>query len=123
MNDSIKQVVKIEVVIAMLAVLVFVILHKFSSAAGFLIGALWSASNALLTVKLIEIAVLKKAKEKLLLLLLIKFPVLYLLGFLILVYKVFPVLSLLLGAISIFLALGVLSLCRKSKLCSRNCLI
>lgn len=120
MRDYIKEVLKINVIIVLILVLIFVIMQKLSFAAGILVGAFWSIANTLLTVKLIEIAILKKEKRKLLLLLLIKFPVLYLLGFFILIYKMFPVLSLLTGAISVFIAWGVFSLCQKGKKSSMN---
>lgn len=123
MKELIEKVIKINVIIALLMALVFAFMRKFSFSCGILVGSAWSIANALLTIKLIEIAILRKAKNKLLLLLLIKFPVLYLLGFLILIYKVLPIFSLFLGAISILLALGVFSLCQKVKLPSMNCQI
>jgi len=80
---------------------------------GMLTGAAWSLINFLLIVRILKIAILEKSKIKLSTLLLIKFPVLYLLGFLILISRFFPVSSLLLGAILILLVLGVRNICTK----------
>lgn len=121
MRDLINRSVKVNILLVLIAFLVFVILHRFSFAFGLLVGASWSTVNLVLTIKLIEIAILQRDKQKLLLLLLIKFPVLYLLGFLILIYKIFPISSLFLGVFSILLVLGVLSICIRKA--STNCQI
>jgi len=91
--------------------------------AGILVGASWLMANFLFTLNLLEIAILKRPKQKLLLLLLIKFPVLYLLGFLILALKIFPAVSLLLGMSSILLVLGVLNIWSKLTKPKLNCRI
>jgi hypothetical protein len=85
-------------------------------AAGFLTGAAWSIINFLLIINILKIALLRKDKAKLFVMLLLKFPVLYLVGFLILVSRIFPVLSLILGAFLVLLAMGALRLCLKRSL-------
>lgn len=77
-------------------------------ALGFLAGAAWSAVNFLLTINLFKMAILKKSKVRLSLMLLIKFPLLYLLGFLLLTSKKLPVSSLLLGVLPVILVTGVM---------------
>ena len=81
--------------------------------AGFLTGAAWSLINLFLIINILKIAVLKKDKNKLALLLLLKFPGLYLVGYLVLTSRIFPVLSLLSGATVVLVLMGVIKLCRK----------
>lgn len=81
---------------------------------GFLVGLLWSAANFALTKGLLKMAVLKQEKSKLALFLLIKFPVLYLAGALILISRKFPVSSLLAGLTPIFIIILVLKLWKKN---------
>ena len=121
MQELIKRAVKVNIILVLAVALVFAAMRKFSFSAGVLISAAWSMANFLFTINLLEIALLRKPKGKLLLLLLIKFPVLYLLGFLILVFKVFPALSLLLGLSSILLVLGVFNIWPKLNKPNTNC--
>jgi len=79
---------------------------------GILTGAAWGAINFILIINILKISVLKKDKAKIALLLLIKFPVLYLVGFLLLISGIFPVMSLLIGVGVILLIIG-LRLCLK----------
>lgn len=81
---------------------------------GFLTGAAWSLINFLLILEICKIILLGKAKTKLFVILLLKFPVLYLGGFLILISKVFPVISLLSGTALVLLIAGVRRLCQKA---------
>jgi len=74
----------------------------------FLVGAAWSIANILLFIKLLKIAVLKASKAKLTVILLAKFPLLYLAGFLILTLRFFPVEGLLTGMGSIILFAGAI---------------
>ncbi|MFA4989645.1 MAG: hypothetical protein WC576_02615 [Candidatus Omnitrophota bacterium] len=121
MQELIKRAVKINIILVLTAALICAALRKFSFGAGLLVSASWSMANFLFTLNLLEIALLRKPKGRFLLLLLIKFPVLYLLGFLILVFKVFPALSLLLGLSSILLVLGVLNICPRPIKRNTNC--
>ena len=77
---------------------------------GFLTAALWASINFFLTIKLLKVATLKESKKKLYLILAVKFPALYLIGFLILVSKFFPPLSLLAGLVTILAVTGVAGL-------------
>ncbi len=83
--------------------------------AGFLTGAVWSGINFLLIINILKVAMLKKDKAQLTAMLLLKFPVLYLLGFLILISKVFPVSSLLSGAFLVLVVMGAMRLCQKPR--------
>lgn len=80
---------------------------------GFLAGAAWSLINFLLILEIFKIILLRKDKTKLFVMLLLKFPVLYLGGFLLLISRVFPVISLLSGAALVLLVTGTLRLCQK----------
>jgi hypothetical protein len=75
------------------------------------VGGLWSVADLILTFKLMQIAVLKGDKRSLYAILLLKFPVLYSIGILILISKFFPVASLLLGLLPIFIIMGIIRLC------------
>lgn len=80
---------------------------------GFMVGAAWSAANLYFTVNILKISVLKKDQAKLSALLLLKFPVLYLAGFLILISKIFPVDSLLTGLTIVIIIIGIRRLCMR----------
>ena len=81
---------------------------------GFLTGAAWSAVNFWLIIAILKIALLLKDKRRLSLLLLVKFPLLYTLGFFILYSRFFPVYSVLAGASLIFIVIGAVKVCRKA---------
>jgi hypothetical protein len=81
---------------------------------GFLTGAAWSLINFLLILGIFKIILLRKDKSKLFIMLLLKFPVLYLGGFMLLIWRVFPFLSLLSGAALVLLVTGVVRLCQKA---------
>jgi hypothetical protein len=68
--------------------------------AGFLIAGLWSAGNFLLTLSLLRIALLKQDKARLKVFLLLKFPLFYLAGAVILFLRLFPVSGLLAGLLA-----------------------
>ena len=71
------------------------------------VGAAWSIANLIFTINILKISVLKKDPAKLSMLILLKFPVLYLLGFLILSAKIFPVMSLLTGLLIVVMVTGI----------------
>ena len=79
-------------------------------ALGFVIGAAWSMANVIFTINILKISVLKKEPAKLSALILLKFPVLYLIGFLILNSKTFPVESLLTGLTVVIITVGIFKL-------------
>ncbi len=85
----------------------------FRWAVGFLTGVAWAIVNFLLIINILKIALLQKDKGKLFVMLLVKFPVLYLIGFLLVVSRLFPVLSLVTGASLGLVAIGVMRLCLK----------
>lgn len=107
MREKLNKPINISVILVFGLAFIFALKGNLSFSAGILVGASWLMANFLLTINLLEIAVLKRASKKLLLFLLVKFPVLYLLGFLIIARKLFPVASLLTGMSLIILVLGV----------------
>ncbi len=109
MDDSFKKPVKLAVILVLVVAIGFTLMRQWRFALGLLVSVAWSVTNFLLLINILKIAMLHKSKEKLSLILLIKFPLLYLIGFLILTSKFFPVLSLLLGVGSILLAVGVIN--------------
>ena len=121
MRERLNRPVNISVILIFILALGFSVTGRLAYSAGILIGASWLMANFLLTLNLLEIAVLKKPRFKLLLLLLIKFPVLYLSGLLILSLKLFPALSLFLGMTVIMIILGVSSIWPVKPKPSTNC--
>ena len=96
--------------------LVLVIMDKWLWAGGFLIGTIWSMADMVLTFKLLRIAILKENKQQLFAVILLKFPLLYLAGFLIVMWRIFPVWSLLAGLLPIFPVMGAVRLWNKKPL-------
>lgn len=121
MRERLNKPINISVIFIFILALVFAVTGRLVYSAGILIGASWLMANFLLTLNLLEIAILKKPRLKLLLLLLIKFPVLYLSGLLILSLKLFPALSLFLGMTVIMIILGVSSIWPVKPKPSTNC--
>ncbi|MFH0941218.1 MAG: hypothetical protein V1840_05120 [Candidatus Omnitrophota bacterium] len=81
---------------------------------GTMAGALWSIVNFFLTTRVMNVVASEEKRKKYLgFLLLVKFPVLYGLGLLLIVSGIFPVYSLILGLFSIFVALRIVTLCLK----------
>jgi len=109
MDNLVRKSVKLTVLLVLAAVIVLIFTRQWRFASGILVSSVWSATNFLLLIKILEIALLYKKRENLALILLIKFPLLYLIGFLILASKLFPVYSLFAGSGSILLATGVIS--------------
>ena len=107
MREKLNKPINISVILVFSLALILAVMRQLPFSAGILVGASWLMANFLLTINLLEIAVLERTSKKLLLLLLIKFPVLYLLGLLIILRKLFPVASLLTGMSLIILVLGV----------------
>ena len=110
MNDLIKRSARLTAILTITAAAVLISIHKTSWAFGLLIGATWSVINFLLIVGILKISILQKPDARLSAILLLKFPVLYLAGFLILNSRAFPVSSLLAGLVSIVLVMGVYTL-------------
>lgn len=106
MDILIERSTKLTLLIAALIYIILAATKQMPWAGGFFIGACWSVLNFLFTLNILKVALLKADKTKMWLMLLVKFPVLYLLGFIILISRAFPVYSLLLGAGLIFVVIG-----------------
>lgn len=115
MEESIQRTFKLTLILVAISVTVLVILHKLVWATGFLAGFCWSLLSLYFTLKLIKTVILKQGLVKLLVLVLIKFPVLYFAGFWLLASRFFPVYSLLIGGVLVFLTFGVINICPKPK--------
>ncbi|MDD2752700.1 MAG: hypothetical protein PHN59_06170 [Candidatus Omnitrophica bacterium] len=77
---------------------------------GFLTAFVWSALNFFFTSRLLRALIIDKSKAKVLLILLVKFPVLYFVGYLVLASRRFPLSSILVGLIPILVIVGVMKL-------------
>lgn len=111
MSELIERSVKIAVILAVITAAILTIFQQWRFALGLLAGAAWSVISLLLLVKILDIAVLHKSKQKLFIFLLIKFPILYLIGFLMLVSGFFPVSGILIGLGFVLLTAGVVGVC------------
>lgn len=106
MNELFARAMKIGI-IAILAISAFFLLQgKTRLAAGVVFGFLWMAVNFFFTLTILNIATLKNPKTRLPALLLIKFPLLYLILFLFLWYKVFSLPGVAIGMGLFFISLG-----------------
>jgi len=109
MENMIRSI-KLSVFLVTAAAFILLLSHKSGWAFGLAIGAAWSIANVVFTINILKIGVLKKDPAKLFALILLKFPVLYLTGFLILNSRMFPVASLLTGLMIVMATIGVCKL-------------
>ena len=86
------------IVIAIVSCFLFVI-QQPRWLIGFLVGSLWMLLSLSLTINIFRIISLQKFKKALMPILLIKFPILYLFAYIILVSKLFPLTSLFAGTL------------------------
>ncbi len=114
MDSLLEKSVKYTFIFVLGVCAVLVLMNKLAWAGGFLVGSCWAILDMILTFKILRIAILKEDRKKLFVFLLIKFPVLYLIGILILVSKMFPLASLLSGLLPIFIFMGIVRLCTRN---------
>ena len=130
--EFIHRVIKTSLVVAVLGFLFVAVYYNFRFGAGILVGTIWGGLNLYFLTNLIT-EIFSPGKEvrkgKIILIILVKFPLLYLIGYILLIIKYFPAVSLISGFTLIFLvmflkALGrwVLSLdvSKKSEITSTN---
>ncbi len=106
----IKRSFRATLFFAAAVIVILLLLRQWRWAAGFTVGVIWSAVNFIFTLRILDVAVLKRPKKMLLLFLMVKFPLLYLAGLFILMSGYFPVMSILLGILPILLITGVLGI-------------
>ena len=116
MEKLLLRSVKITAVLMLITSVVLAMFRQWLWLSGFIVGNSWSILNFLLLAKLFKMAIQKKPKHKIFLILLLKFPVLYLAGFFILVTKFFPVWSLFCGLMTIIAVTVTVSLKASAKL-------
>ena len=113
--EFIHRVIKTSLVLAVLGFLFVTVYYRFQFGAGILIGAIWGCLNLLLLTHLIT-EVFTPGKEvrkgKITLIALVKFPLLYAAGYLLLRINYFPPISLLSGFTLIFLVMFLKALGR-----------
>ena len=108
-----KRLIVITAAVSAVATLILFVWQGISWSLGYLVGALWMTANLLLTFNLWKVLLLRQPKAKVPLVLFIKFPVLYMIAYFILVSKQFPAESLLTGLGMTLLTLGGLVVCPK----------
>jgi len=123
MDIFVGRTIRSTTFIAVVSAFVLIINKQLIWAEGFLVAVLWSILNFWLSAEVLKIALLKENKQKLFLMLLVKFPLLYLLGFFVLVSRLFEVSSLLIGLTLIWAVMGVVKLCQKFIPSMQNCQI
>jgi hypothetical protein len=89
--------------------LAFLFLKDWLWSMGILTGSLWVFLNSFFLYQLLEMGIHPKAhqKQRILVFSILKFPVLYVIGFFILSARFFPVYALLLGLTLYFVGLGI----------------
>jgi hypothetical protein len=113
--EFINRVIKTSLVVSALGFLFITVYYNFRFGAGILVGTIWGCANLYFLTSLItEIFSPGKdvRKGKVLLIALVKFPLLYLIGYLLLIIKFFPPLSLVSGFTLIFLVMFLKALGR-----------
>jgi len=103
MDQALKKAINLIALAAAIASVALIAANRLSWATGLLVATAWSMINFLLLTNILGIAILQQPRKKLLGILLIKFPVLYLIGYLILVSKLFPISSILTGLVTLII--------------------
>ena len=113
--EFIHRVIKTSLVVATLGFLFVTVYYDFRFGAGILVGTIWGCLNLYFLTNLIT-QIFSPDKEvkkgKVILIVLVKFPLLYLIGYVLLMIKYFPAVSLLSGFTLIFLVMFLKALGR-----------
>jgi hypothetical protein len=113
--EFILRVIKTSLIVAALGFLFITVYYNFRFGAGILVGALWGCLNLYFLTNLIT-EIFSPGKEvrkgKVILIVLVKFPLLYLIGYVLLIIKFFPAISLVSGFTLIFLVMFLKALGR-----------
>jgi hypothetical protein len=106
--EFIHRVIKTSLVVAALGFLFVTVYYDFKFGAGILVGTIWGCLNLYFLTNLIT-EVFSPGKEarkgKVILIALVKFPLLYLVGYVLLMIKYFPAISLVSGFTLIFVVM------------------
>jgi hypothetical protein len=113
--EFIHRVIKTSLIVAVLGFLFVTVYYNFRFGAGILVGAMWGSLNLYFLTSLIT-EIFSPGKEvrkgKVILIVLVKFPLLYLIGYVLLIIKYFPAISLVSGFTLIFLVMFLKALGR-----------
>ena len=120
--EFINRVIKTSLIVAVLGFLFVTVYYNFRFGAGILVGAIWGCANLYFLTNLIT-EIFSPGKEvkkgKVILIVLVKFPLLYLIGYVLLIIKrsgsqdpYFPAISLVSGFTLIFLVMFLKALGR-----------
>lgn len=110
MNVTTKKVMKFSYLAGAAMAAALLLRRETGWASGLMIGVIWSVFNYSLTLSIFEIALLKKDPKRMGLILMLKFPALYLAGFLILRAGLFPEMSILAGIGLVLLVIGIVNI-------------
>lgn len=113
--EFIHRVIKTSLIVAVLAFLFVSVYYNFRFGAGILVGAIWGSLNLYFLTNLITefFSPGKEVKKGIVILIvLVKFPLLYLVGYVLLIIKYFPAISLVSGFTLIFLVMFLKALGR-----------
>lgn len=110
MDNFVRRLIKLALISSIAISIILALMGKFIFLGGFLTGTAWSMINFILVINILKAVLLQKDKKQISVMLLIKFPVLYLSALLILVWNIFPVFSMLLGITLVFVIIGALRL-------------
>jgi MFS superfamily sulfate permease-like transporter len=112
--EFIYRTIKTSLILALIILLFVSVYYNFKFALGILVGCMWGCLNLyFLSSLIVETIKLEKInRRKVLLIVLVKFPLLYFLGYILLRIKYFSALSLLAGFTLIFVVLALKALGR-----------
>lgn len=110
MEQELTRLIRLSVFLVLLISTSLLVMQQWRWSLGFFLGAIWMMVSLLLMTNILKVATLKKSSKKLTFFILLKFPVLYLLAYVLLISKVFPVMSLFIGSLTILLTFGGMSL-------------
>ena len=110
MNEIVRKIIKPAALFVIIVSIGIVFWKGARWSLGFLAASAWAIANFGLTLGLLDIAILERSPRQLKLFLCIKFPVLYLAGFAILVSHTFPTISILAGLLVSTVIIGIIKL-------------
>lgn len=115
MDQTLNKSLKITAGLVLAVILITAALGNFLWGAGFLLGNLWAITNFYFMVSFLKITASRGNKARLFAILLLKFPLLYFIGFLLFKSRFFPDLSLLVGLVPFLAITGIVKNVRGTK--------
>lgn len=110
MNETLRKIVAITTIFVIMIAAVSTFWKGLHWSLGFLAGGAWSMANFALTLGLLDIAMLRKPRKSMNTFLLVKFPVLYLVGLAVVAWRIFPITGILTGLLTSAVIMSIVKL-------------